>query len=78
MNKDEVLATLLPCPFCGKGETDVREYRLPPSMSGKSSLISVEINHWCPVMPGGLTRRSVSFAGREATDAIAAWNRRTS
>lgn len=67
---------LKPCPFCGAGETQMDETTTRPTMSGKTSLISVEIRHFCAPMPGMLGRSSVVFAGRDHASAIAAWNRR--
>lgn len=70
--------TLKPCPFCGAGETDIKENLLNrmPDMSGKPSpVISVEVRHWCAKAPG-LLRQHITLAGRERADAIAAWNRR--
>jgi hypothetical protein len=71
------LGALLPCPFCGAGETRTDETHLPPRMSGPGALVSVEIRHWCAPMEGMLSRSSVAFAGRDHAAAAAAWNRRT-
>lgn len=68
--------TLLPCPFCGGGETRISENRHSPTMSGNGGLISVEINHWCPAVPGQPSRNTVTRTGRDHASAIAAWNRR--
>lgn len=68
---------LLPCPFCGAGETVYREERLPPRMDGKQpSLISATVQHWCGVKPG-VVASGIQFRGRTREDAVAAWNRRT-
>jgi len=69
---------LLPCPFCGGGETRVRENRHSPTMSGSGGLISVEITHWCPAVPGQPSRNTITRTGRDHASAIAAWNRRAS
>jgi len=68
---------LLPCPFCGAGETRVREIRAPGvHMSGRQpALISVEIQHDCDRVPGQV-RGGVVLAGRDHESAAAAWNRR--
>jgi len=69
-------ARLLPCPFCGAGETDVHETRLRPRMDGKEpALVSVEIRHWCAGLDG-LVGTGINFRGRDHESAIAAWNRR--
>jgi hypothetical protein len=68
---------LLPCPFCGGGETSIRENRHSPTMSGCGGLISVEITHWCPAVPGQPSRNTITRTGRDHASAIAAWNRRT-
>lgn len=70
---------LMPCPFCGGGETRIEENRLnrAPMMSGKESpVISVEIRHWCPPQQGQPRRNHVVKVGRDMNSAIAAWNRR--
>lgn len=69
---------LLPCPFCGAGETSVREIRSPGvRMDGKpNALISVEIGHHCDKGPGHLLRQNITMAGRDRESAFAAWNRR--
>ena len=68
---------LLSCPFCGAGETIIREKRMPPSMSGADgALISVDVQHFCERVPGILGRSSIVFAGRDHASALNAWNRR--
>lgn len=70
---------LMPCPFCGGGETLIEENRLnrAPMMSGKESpVISVEIRHWCPPQQGQPRRNHVVKVGRDMNSAIAAWNTR--
>lgn len=69
---------LKPCPFCGGGETIIKEYPLNnmPRMDGKQSeIISVEVSHWCDRVPG-VVANHVTFRGRDMETAIAAWNRR--
>lgn len=70
------MSDLLPCPFCGGGETRISENRHSPTMSGNGGLISVEITHWCPAVPGQPSRNTVTRTGRDHASAIAAWNRR--
>lgn len=69
---------LLPCPFCGGGETDIKAYPLNnmPRMDGKpSAIISVEVRHWCE-RSDGVVASLAQFRGRDAESAIGAWNRR--
>lgn len=67
---------LLPCPFCGAGDTVVGEQRLPPTMRGPGALISVMIRHWCEKLPG-VVGGGLEFRGRDHASAVAAWNRRS-
>lgn len=71
------MSALSPCPFCGGGETRISESRHSPTMSGSGGLISVQITHWCPAVPGQPSRNTVTRTGRNHASAIAAWNRRT-
>ena len=68
-------ADLLPCPFCGAGETEVRE-------NGKTWLgmkyfepVSVSILHWCTPIEGQPSR-PIERIGRDLESAISAWNMR--
>lgn len=70
------MSDLLPCPFCGAGETVVSEQRLSPTMRGQGALISVTVRHWCEKLPG-IVGGGLEFRGRDHESAIAAWNRRT-
>lgn len=66
---------LLPCPFCPKGETRIKENHHSPTMSGGiKEPISVDIHHWCE--GEGLPRRSVTITGRTRAEAIAHYNTR--
>jgi hypothetical protein len=67
---------LKPCPFCGGGETDIRESRLAPRMNGPGAVIAVEVAHWCN-RPPGVVAAHFSIRARTREDAVAAWNRRT-
>jgi hypothetical protein len=68
---------LLPCPFCGAGETRIDEKHMPPRMSGPGELIAAEVRHWCDRSGGALSRMNVVMAGRTREDVVAAWNCRT-
>ncbi len=66
---------LSPCPFCGGGETSVDARWMPPTMSGKTSLIGVRIYHWCDIaQPRPAQRLLIEVHGRDHADAAAAWN----
>lgn len=64
---------LLPCPFCGAGETRFHESTHWTGLS--QSVISVRIHHWCP-RDEGQPSSHMEIAGRTRADAIAKWNTR--
>lgn len=66
---------LLPCPFCGSGETRFDENNHWTGM--KSVLTSVEIIHWCP-SEHVINRRTIVVKGKTREQAIELWNRRKS
>jgi hypothetical protein len=76
MTEDELKASLKPCPFCGAGETDVRETRHWGPINRPSEIISVSIHHWCGKQAGVL-RSHIEFRGRDHESAQKAWNART-
>lgn len=64
---------LLPCPFCGAGQT---QFQSEDYWTGqRSKTLSVTIRHWCEIKPGEL---SVVFGIKAKTEeaAIAKWNTR--
>lgn len=62
---------LLPCPFCGDGETQFREVK---HWTGTHHIvISVEINHWCEYENQNLV---INVKGVTYDEVIARWNRR--
>lgn len=64
---------LLPCPFCGAGQTLLRPETFWTGMSNK--LVSVTVQHWCEKEDGNL--QSVLQVKRKTQEeAIAAWNTR--
>lgn len=67
---------LLPCPFCGAGQTYIHVNKGPWNGRGYGEPVSVEVRHWCADIPGQLSRM-IAVAGRDESSAIAAWNRRT-
>lgn len=66
---------LLPCPFCGAGETVLHVNKGTWLGRGYGEPVSVEIRHWCPQEPGQPSRPILRI-GRDESSAIAAWNRR--
>ena len=69
---------LLPCPFCGAGETSIQEKWDQPDMSGKRSLIKVWVYHWCEIPAARPAQRlRIEVHGRDHSDATAAWNMRS-
>jgi len=67
---------LIPCPFCGAGQTEIRENTQWMGGIRPSQLISVEVNHWCTRIEGQPTRKNVHMVGRDRESAIKAWNTR--
>jgi hypothetical protein len=66
---------LKPCPFCGAGETQIREGGKIWSGTKYGAPTSVSVIHWCPAIPGQPSRM-IERIGRDEESAIAAWNRR--
>lgn len=66
---------LKPCPFCGAGETVIREGGRMWTGQRMSDPISVSVVHWCERVPGQ-PHRSVERVGRDEPSAIEAWNMR--
>ena len=67
--------SLLPCPFCGGGETHIHVNKGTWTGQGYGEPVSVEVRHWCE-SEQGQPSRMISRAGRDESSAIAAWNRR--
>ena len=67
---------LLPCPFCGAGESQIHVNKGTWNGHGYGEPVSVEVRHWCADVPGQPSRM-ISRAGRDEESAIAAWNTRT-
>ena len=67
---------LLPCPFCGAGESQIHVNKGAWNGRGYGEPVSVEVRHWCADVPGQPSRM-ISRAGRDEASAIAAWNTRT-
>ena len=67
---------LLPCPFCGAGESQIHVNKGTWNGRGYGEPVSVEVRHWCADVTGQPSRM-ISRAGRDEESAIAAWNTRT-
>lgn len=68
---------LLPCPFCGAGETTIHENKGTwRGVHGYGPPVSVEIRHWCEPVEGQPMRGGITFVGRDMEGAVAKWNRR--
>jgi hypothetical protein len=68
-------AELIACPFCGAGETNIRENTHWTGM--RSVVLSVEVCHWCE-QKGQISTatRKFSIVGKTREEAIANWNTR--
>ena len=75
MNINQQRAALLPCPFCGAGETVVQENGRPWLGKKYGEPTSVSVRHWCD-HADGQPSRVIERVGRDRTSAINAWNRR--
>ena len=64
---------LIPCPFCGAGETQIRPNTYWTGM--RSQIISVEVRHWCEETTG-VRGSSVTMRAQTEDEAIAKWNKR--
>ena len=68
MNND-----LKPCPFCGAGETQVRETLFWTGM--RNGIVSVTVMHWCE-RNEGQPQSHIEIKGRDHASAVDAWNKR--
>ena len=69
---------LLPCPFCGGSETTIDERSQWNGGIRPSTLISVEIRHWCDDTLGDKLQSSMLVKAKTREVAIAKWNSRAS
>jgi hypothetical protein len=77
MTDDEVeraLATLLPCPFCGAGETQIRLNDQTWLGTRYSEPTSVSLLHHCKQVAGPW--RPIEIIGRDLAQAVERWNTR--
>lgn len=69
------LADLLPCPFCGAGETSIVPNGRVWTGSRWGEPSSVSVRHFCPTVDGQPSRM-LERVGRDQQSAIDAWNMR--
>lgn len=70
----EGMPELLPCPWCGAGETQIVENGRVWGGHAYGEPISISVRHWCTV--AGQPNRMLERIGRDRESAIAAWNTR--
>lgn len=73
--QQQAMPPLLPCPFCGAGEHQIRENGRMWSGMRYSDPVSVTVHHWCE-RPDGQPQSHVTITGRDAASAVELWNRR--
>lgn len=66
---------LRPCPFCGAGNTEIRENGKVWSGMGYTQPTSTSVFHHC-TPAAGQPSRAIERVGRDRASAIAAWNQR--
>ncbi len=66
---------LLPCPFCGAGNTEIRDNGKVWSGMGYTAPTSTSVFHHC-TPAAGQPSRAIERVGRDRASAIAAWNQR--
>lgn len=66
---------LLPCPFCGAGNTEIRDNGKVWTGMDYSAPTSTSVFHQCTPITGQPSR-AIERVGRDRASAIAAWNQR--
>lgn len=66
---------LLPCPFCGAGETTIHENGKVWTGMKYSDPISVSVRHWCEPIEGQPSRM-IERVGKDLDSTVSAWNMR--
>jgi hypothetical protein len=64
---------LKPCPFCGAGDTQIKESKMWTGM--RNQIISATVMHWCS-KDEGQPQSVMQIAGKDRESAIAKWNSR--
>lgn len=72
---DDTRAELLPCPFCGAGETQLMPGTRVWTGMKYSEPATYSVRHWCDEVTGQPSRM-IERIGRDRESAIAAWNMR--
>lgn len=67
--------TLLPCPFCGGSNTQIKKNEAWMGGLRPSQLLSVEVRHWCEQWDK-LSSRCISLIGETEDSAVKRWNTR--
>lgn len=75
MRTNEDREDLAPCPFCGAGQTGIRENGKVWTGMRFSEPASVSVFHWCEHVDGQPSR-AIERVGRDLSSAVAAWNTR--
>jgi hypothetical protein len=65
--------TLLACPFCSAGETQIKPQNYWTGM--RNTVISVSVYHWCKRQEGQ-PQSHIEIKGKTEEDAVKAWNTR--
>ena len=71
---EPLVSELLPCPFCGEGETKID--RATHWLGTRSEHLSTRIMHWCSRREGQ-PQSILQVAGKTDADAVALWNSRS-
>jgi hypothetical protein len=66
---------LLPCPFCGGNNSQIRANGKMWNGGGFGAPASISIMHWCEPIDGQPSR-PIERVGRDLPSAILAWNTR--
>lgn len=66
---------LLPCPFCGGGETQLQDNTIWNGGLRPDTLVSVTLRHWCVRAQGELPKY-IEFREKTQDAVIAKWNTR--
>lgn len=65
--------TLIPCPFCGSGETVIEDRVYWTGM--RNEITSVGLKHWCEKF-GQPYSTFIEFRRKTRAEVVAAWNQR--
>lgn len=71
----KILPQLKPCPFCGRGEFQIRDNGQIWLGTRYSDPLSISIYHWCNESPG-INQPPIERKGKTLEQAIERWNER--